>query len=67
MADQIKSVRRKMSVTTVAGYRCAQCQTETVTHDGSVPPVCLDCGTPLPALAWKNLVKDSTEVEVIGS
>ncbi len=65
MADQIKSIRRKISITTISGYRCAVCQTETVTHDGTVATVCLDCGAPNPVLAWKNIVKDTTEVEVI--
>lgn len=65
MAEVIKSIRRKMSVVPIAGYRCGTCQTETVTHDGSVPPVCLDCGTANPVFAWKNIVKDTTEVEVI--
>lgn len=60
-----KEVRRKMSQTTVAGYKCAACGTETVTHDGSTPSVCLDCGAPNPTLAWKNLVKDTTEVFVL--
>lgn len=65
MADPIKQVRRKMSVATVTGFKCAVCQTETVTYDGSVPPVCLDCGTPDPKQAWKNVVKDTTEVSVV--
>lgn len=65
MADPIKSVRRKMSVATVSGFNCKTCGTDTVTYDGSVPPVCLDCGTANPVMAWKNIVKDTTEVEVL--
>jgi hypothetical protein len=63
--DPIKGVRRKMSVTTVSGFRCATCGVETVTNDGLVPAVCLDCGAPNPVMAWKNLVKSQTEVEVL--
>lgn len=65
MADAVTNVRRKMSVATVTGFKCAVCLTETVTYDNSAPPVCLDCGTPTPKITWKNIVKDTTTVEVV--
>lgn len=65
MATSIKTIRRKMQVVLVQGFKCSTCGTETVTHDGSTPTVCLDCGASTLTQAWKNIVKDTTEVEVL--
>ena len=63
--SEVKSIRRKISITTISGHLCAVCGTETVTHDGQPASICLECETPNPKLVWKNIVKDKTEVEVI--
>lgn len=64
MADP-KSVREKMSSVLITGFKCHTCGVETVTHDGTSPPACLNCGTASPKAMWKNLVKTTSVVEIL--
>lgn len=68
MADQTKTniIRQKMSRALVTGFKCATCLVETVIYGNDpAPTTCLNCGTAKPVQKWKNLIINTTTVEVV--
>lgn len=62
---EAKKLKRKMSVVTETGFDCAVCGVQTVTYDGSFALECLNCHTPNPKQAWKDIIRHDLTVETV--
>lgn len=61
----VKKTKMKISKVIEAGFKCDVCNTETVTHDETVPVACLNCQAPSPKIVWRNHITHTVTVRSI--
>ena len=58
-------IRHKYVKAIETGFKCASCEWESVTFDGSTPAACFHCGAPDPKAVWKDSIHNKVSVETL--